>query len=60
MLSTAEQVRALKDEDFRLTLGQGGQAHPAGNPDLEAYVSAALIANNTCQSVSSCGHVCSF
>ncbi|MFG3053118.1 hypothetical protein ACGFZP_19495 [Kitasatospora sp. NPDC048239] len=59
MLPTADQVRALKDEDFRLTLGQGHQLHPAGDPAGEVYVTAA-IQNSTCGSQSSCGRLCSF
>ncbi|MFD9128828.1 hypothetical protein [Kitasatospora sp. NPDC059571] len=59
MPTTAEQVRALKDEDFRLGLGQGYELHPAGNPADEVYTSASLL-NNTCQSVASCARVCSF
>ncbi|MDH6140222.1 MULTISPECIES: hypothetical protein [Kitasatospora] len=59
MLPTAEQVRALKDEDFRLGLGQGYTLHPAGNPADEVYVSAALT-NSTCDGYSSCGRVCSY
>jgi len=58
MLPTAEQVRALKDEDFRLSLGQGDTLHPAGNPADEVYVSAAFK-NNTCE-VSSCVRLCSY
>lgn len=59
MLSKVEQVRALKDEDFRLSLGQE-VVHPSGTPDIEAYASASLVANNTCEVYSSCSHVCSF
>ncbi|MQS11206.1 hypothetical protein F7Q99_02615 [Streptomyces kaniharaensis] len=59
MLPTAEQVRALKDEDFRLTLGQGHQVHPAGELADEVYVTAA-VQNSTCGGWSSCGSVCSF
>ncbi|MFJ9694766.1 hypothetical protein [Kitasatospora sp. NPDC101183] len=59
MQPTADQVRALKDEDFRLTLGQGGQAHPAGDLSDEVYVTAAVQAS-TCGGWSSCAHVCSF
>lgn len=56
MLPTAEQVRALKDEDFRLTLGQGHQVHPAGELANEVYVTAAVQAS-TCGGWSSCSHV---
>ncbi|MEV7777591.1 hypothetical protein [Kitasatospora sp. NPDC088351] len=59
MQPTAEQVRALKDEDFRLTLGQGHQAHPAGDPAGEVYVTAA-VQSSTCGSPSSCARICSF
>ncbi|MGW2374092.1 MULTISPECIES: hypothetical protein [Kitasatospora] len=59
MQPTAEQVRALKDEDFRLTLGQGHQVHPAGEPADELYVTAAVMLN-TCESWGSCGRVCSY
>ncbi|MEE1786427.1 hypothetical protein PUR71_26500 [Streptomyces sp. SP17BM10] len=59
MLPTAEQVRALKDEDFRLTLGQGHQVHPAGELADELYVTAA-VQSGTCGGWSSCGRVCSF
>ncbi|MEV0534760.1 hypothetical protein [Kitasatospora sp. NPDC050463] len=59
MLPTAEQVRALKDEDYRLTLGQGHQLHPAGDPAGEVYVTAA-VQNSTCDSYSSCARLCSY
>ncbi|ARF81399.1 hypothetical protein ACIG0C_10360 [Kitasatospora aureofaciens] len=59
MQPTAEQVRALKDEDFRLTLGQGHQVHPAGELADELYVTAAVL-NSTCDGWSSCGRVCSY
>ncbi|MBA2813867.1 hypothetical protein E0500_042820 [Streptomyces sp. KM273126] len=59
MLTTAEQVRALKDEDFRLGLAQELQSHPAGDPASEVYVSAAQAAN-TCESYSSCAQMCSY
>ncbi|MFE4540860.1 hypothetical protein ACFRKB_38335 [Streptomyces scopuliridis] len=59
MLTTAEQVRALKDEDFRLGLARELQSHPAGDPAGEVYVSAAQAAN-TCETYSSCAQMCSF
>ncbi|WP_031071597.1 hypothetical protein [Streptomyces sp. NRRL WC-3742] len=60
MQPTADQVRALRDEDFRLTLAQGGQAaHPAGDLSDELYVTAA-VQSGTCGGWSSCAHVCSF
>ncbi|CAL9326080.1 hypothetical protein SUDANB180_00031 [Streptomyces sp. enrichment culture] len=59
VLTTAERVRALKDEDFRLSLtGEFGD-HPAGNPAEEVYVSAGQAAN-TCESYSSCARMCSY
>ncbi|MFE0461162.1 hypothetical protein ACFW1A_18130 [Kitasatospora sp. NPDC058965] len=58
MQITAEQVRALRDEDFRLTRAQG-QEHPAGDPVSEVYVTATAL-NNTCEGWSSCGRVCSY
>ncbi|MEV4342724.1 hypothetical protein [Streptomyces sp. NPDC049590] len=59
MLTTAERVRALKDEDFRLSLAREFPDHPAGNPAEEVYVSAGQAAN-TCESYSSCARMCSY
>lgn len=59
MLTAAERVRALKDEDFRQGLAEELAWHPAGNPADEVYVSAGQ-ASNTCESYSSCARLCSY
>ncbi|MFI6156838.1 hypothetical protein ACIBCA_29620 [Kitasatospora sp. NPDC051170] len=58
MPTTTAQVRALRDEDFRLGLGTGQGAHPAGDPADEVYVSAGKQLN-TCEYPSSCWRMCS-
>ncbi|MFJ9694765.1 hypothetical protein [Kitasatospora sp. NPDC101183] len=58
MPTTSAQLRALQDEDFRLGLGAGQAAHPAGDPASEVYVSASQQLN-TCEYASSCYRVCS-
>ncbi|WP_255953862.1 hypothetical protein [Streptomyces odontomachi] len=59
MLTTAEQVRALKDADFRQGLAEEHAWHPAGDPAGEVYVSAGQAAN-TCETYSSCARMCSY
>lgn len=60
MPGTSELVRALKDEDYRLSLaGSALMAHPAGDPAGEVYVSASEGAANTCETWASCGRLCS-
>ncbi|KJS52743.1 hypothetical protein [Streptomyces rubellomurinus] len=59
MPSTTEQLRALKDEDFRLGLVQDHQPHPAGDPADEVYTSASKQLN-TCEYMSSCWRMCSY
>ncbi|WP_031071599.1 hypothetical protein [Streptomyces sp. NRRL WC-3742] len=58
MTPTTTQVRALQDEDFRLGLGAGEIAHPAGDPADEVYLSASKQLN-TCEYPSSCWRMCS-
>lgn len=58
MTTTTAQVRALRDEDFRLGLGAGQGAHPAGDPADEVCVSAGKQFN-TCEYPSSCWRMCS-
>ena len=60
MPGTSELVRALKDEDYRLSLTGGAPEHPAGDPAGEVYVSASEQAANTCESWASCARLCSF
>jgi hypothetical protein len=59
MPGTSELVRALKDEDYRLSLTGGALEHPAGDPAGEVYVSASEGAANTCESWASCARLCS-
>lgn len=61
MPGTSELLRALKDEDYRLSLADTAFAgHPAGDPSGEVYVSASEGASNTCESYSSCARLCSY
>ncbi|MEU9040936.1 MULTISPECIES: hypothetical protein [unclassified Kitasatospora] len=58
MLPVADQLRALKDEDYRLTLDPAKRPHPAGDLASELYVTAA-VQLNTCEYPSSCWRMCS-
>ncbi|GAA4206170.1 mersacidin/lichenicidin family type 2 lantibiotic [Actinocatenispora rupis] len=60
-MTGADLVRAWKDEDYRLSLTADEMPdHPAGTPDAEIYLTAAGGRTlNTCESYSSCYHLCS-
>jgi hypothetical protein len=60
-MSTAQLVRAMKDEDYRLSLPEGSFVHPSGNSASELYVTgsdnAGKISDGNCYST--CQHLCS-
>ena len=58
-MTTAELIRAWKDEDYRLTRFEESTVdHPSGSPAAEIYQTVGQQ-NSTCDTYSSCYHVCS-